>query len=67
MTNEISNRTFTIKEYVLFKLDRNIAILGLIALGIIAVVFDVKPTNEKVLGAIIGALAVYIGGRGGNK
>ena len=58
---------FTIKEYILFKLDRNIALVGLVGLGICAMFVDLKPTAEKVVTGVISAFSVYIGTRGGNK
>ena len=56
-------KKYSIKEYILFKLDRNIAIVGLVALGVAAIIL--RPTGyEKIVSAVVGALAVYIGSRG---
>lgn len=61
MTEEQKN--FTIKEYILFKLDRNIAILGLVALGVIALIHNTDQ-SEKIVAGVVSALAVYLGARG---
>ena len=56
-------KIYSIKEYILFKLDRNIAILGLVALGVIG--FIEQPSGyEKIVSGIVAALAVYLGARG---
>lgn len=47
------------KEYVFYKLDRNFAILGLIALG----GFGVYSGNNETVALSVGALATYIGSR----
>jgi hypothetical protein len=57
---------YSIKEYILFKLDRNIAIFGLVSLGITALILG-TPETEKIVSGVVAALAVYLGARGGNK
>jgi len=54
-----------IKEYILYKLDRTIAIVGLIAIGIYALY---RGTTEgmQITIAVAGVLGGYIGGRTGN-
>jgi len=54
----------SITEYILFKLDRTLAILGLVMLGAWAMY---TGTNETVqIGmAVVGGLVGYIGGRTG--
>jgi type IV secretory pathway VirB2 component (pilin) len=56
---------FSIRQYILFKLDRNIAIVGLIAIGL-AALFKGATWDEKVVSGVVGALAVYLGARGSN-
>jgi hypothetical protein len=61
-------RTYSIKEYILFKLDRNISIVGLIAIAIVSMFLgDISEIASKIASACVGGLCVYIGGRGGNK
>ena len=61
-------KTYTVKEYILFKLDRNLAILGLIIIAITSVwMKDVSEAAGKIIAGVVGALAVYLGARGGNN
>lgn len=57
--------TIGIKQYILYKLDRTFAILGLIAIGIYALN---KGTTEgmQITIAVAGVLGGYIGGRTSN-
>jgi hypothetical protein len=59
-------QTYSIKEYILFKLDRSIAILGLIALGLWSM-YKGTPETVQIGMAVVGGLVGYIGGRAGNK
>lgn len=56
-------KAYTFVEYVLFKLDRNIAIVGLVSIGVLALIIK-HPAAEKIASGVIGALAVYLGARG---
>ena len=68
MADEIEPKCYTLLEYLLFKLDRNIAIAGLIAIAIVAVIVkEISEPASKIISACVGGLCVYIGGRGGNK
>jgi len=54
----------TIKEMILYKMDRTLAILGLIALGIIALTTKtVTVPAISVVSLIAGGLVTYIGGK----
>ena len=57
------NPKYTIKEYILFKLDRNIAIIGLVTLGVTALILQV-PKSDEIVSGVVAALAVYLGARG---
>lgn len=56
-------KTYSIKEYILFKIDRSIALLGLIGLGIASMIFDIPESSRSVLNNVMTALSVYIGAR----
>lgn len=53
----------TLTQMILYKIDRTLAILGIIVLGIIAMTVKVPETAVQIVNGAIGALAVYIGGR----
>ena len=59
-------RFLTIKQYLLFKVDRTIAILGVIGLGTWALYIK-TPETIQIAGTAIGILGGYIGGRTGNS
>ena len=59
----MDEKKYSIKEYILFKLDRNIAILGLVGLGMIALVLNTAQ-SDKIVAGVVGALATYLGSRG---
>ena len=68
MNEEIEPKCYSLLEYLLFKLDRNIAIAGLIAIAVVAImVSEISEPASKIISACVGGLCVYIGGRGGNK
>lgn len=56
--------TWTITEFLLYKLDRNLCILGLIALGGVALHMGTQESTP-IATAAVGALSVYVGSRGG--
>lgn len=60
--NDVECRTF--KEMILYKMDRTLAIVGIIFLGSLSIGVE-KIVSEAVplINTAIGALAVYIGGR----
>ena len=58
----MENKNIPIKNYLLYKLDRTLAIIGLVALGAFAIY---KGSNEalQITIAAVGGLVGYIGGR----
>ena len=56
----------TVTEYILWKLDRTIAILGLIVLGSWGL-YKATPESIQIGIAVVGGLVGYIGGRAGSK
>jgi hypothetical protein len=56
--------SWTITEFLLYKLDRNLCILGLVALGGWALWISSKE-SIPIATAAVGALSVYVGSRGG--
>lgn len=51
-------------QMVLYKMDRTLAIAGIIAMGIVAMAMkNISSTASQICMAAVGALAVYIGGR----
>ena len=61
---ENSEPEYTVKGYLLYKLDRTLAILGIVILGTYAI-FASAGENQIALAAIAG-LVGYVGGRSGN-
>jgi len=62
--NEEKVECWTIKEYVLYKMDRSMAIVGLIVLGVWALAKG-TPEMSQIAIAVVGVLGGYIGGRSG--
>ena len=52
-----------IKEYILYKLDRTLAILGVIAIAIAAIFFYSGNEGVQIVSASVGGLVAYVGGR----
>jgi len=59
-----SKPTWTITEFLLYKLDRNLCIVGLIGLGAWGLWIGTKESINIAIAAV-GALSVYVGSRGG--
>ena len=56
---------YTIPEFLLFKLDRTLAIVGLVAVALTALwVNDISEPAKVVVSGIAGGLGVYLGVRG---
>lgn len=54
----------TAAEIILYKMDRTLAICGLIAIGIVALtVKAIPPTASTTISLIAGGLTTYIGGK----
>jgi hypothetical protein len=52
-------------DYVLWKLDRNMAIVGIIGIGILSLYKVIPQDSQQLAGAAITALATYVGIRSG--
>jgi len=57
-----TEETYTIKAYLLYKLDRTIAILGIVGLGVWALKIGTGESIQIAMAAI-GGLVGYVGGR----
>lgn len=57
--------TYTVKEYILYKLDRTLAIGGVIAIALVAMAWLVPEAATQIASAAIGGLVGYVGGRTG--
>ena len=55
---------FSITEQLLYKQDRTIAIIGIIALGVMALLKG-TPDAQQIAVAAVGGLIGYLGGRTG--
>lgn len=57
---------YSIKEYILFKIDRSIALLGMLALGMVSALVDFpdKSPAPGIINNVIIGLGVYVGVRG---
>lgn len=65
----MEEKVYSIKEYILFKLDRNIALVGFLTLGIVVICTDafveLSEQAVSIVEKIITALGVYVGVRTG--
>jgi hypothetical protein len=55
----------SVGEYLLYKLDRSIAILGVIGIALMALYLGKAPDSMNIATAAIGGLVGYVGGRSG--
>lgn len=55
----------TLTEAILYKLDRTLAIVGVIAIAIVSLWFVKAPDSMNIATAAIGGLVGYVGGRSG--
>lgn len=55
----------TVGEYILYKLDRTIAILGVVAIALLALYMAKGSDSINIATAAIGGLVGYVGGRSG--
>jgi amino acid permease len=53
----------TITEYILFKLDRNLAVLGIIAIAIASIFYFKGSEGIQIVSGAVGGLVAYISGR----
>lgn len=56
---------YSASDYLLYKMDRTIAILGVIAIAIYAMMVLVPEAATQIASAGIGGLIGYVGGRTG--
>ena len=56
---------YTAKEYILYKLDRTLAIGGVIAIALLGMAWLVPEAATQIASAAIGGLVGYVGGRTG--
>ena len=68
MTEEIivEEKIYSIREYILFKLDRQLSVIGLVILAGCGVYLGTTESLQ-LSSAIAGGLVVYVTGRGANK
>lgn len=55
----------TIQEYILYKLDRTLAILGIIGIAVVALFIYAGAEGVQIATGAIGGLVGYVGGRTG--
>ena len=55
----------SIGEFILYKVDRTLAILGVIAIAMFALFMAKGPDSMNIATAAIGGLVGYVGGRSG--
>jgi hypothetical protein len=55
----------TIGEYILYKLDRTLAVIGVIVIAITAMFLIARQEAMQIATAAVGGLIGYIGGRAG--
>jgi len=65
MADEQEPECKTISQYLLWKLDRNLAIAGIITIGILSLCKVVPQDLQQLPSAAITALATYVGIRSG--
>jgi hypothetical protein len=63
MTDEIEIIPKTATEYLLYKLDRTLAIAGVIGIACIALWLGKAPDSVQIATAAVGGLVGYVGGR----
>jgi len=62
---EENKSEFSIKQYILFKIDRTVTVLGLIGIAAGAMIDqDISDSAAKIITGISTALALYLGVRG---
>lgn len=59
----MEDKEFSTKSYLLFKLDRTLAILGIIIIGTYSIL--VSAGENQIAIAALGGLVGYVGGRSG--
>uniref|UniRef100_A0A6M3JPY5 Uncharacterized protein n=1 Tax=viral metagenome TaxID=1070528 RepID=A0A6M3JPY5_9ZZZZ len=62
---EEPTKSYTVGSYLLYKLDRTVALIGVAVIAVFALVFLDASNSKAVAVAAIAAFGVYLGGRGG--
>ena len=67
MADEVidSGECRSIGEFILYKVDRTIAILGVVVIALLALYMAKGPESMNIATAAIGGLVGYVGGRSG--
>ncbi len=55
----------SVEEYILYKLDRTLTILGVVSIAIVAMILISQDQAQQVATAAVGGLIGYLGGRAG--
>lgn len=63
--NVTATGPLSVSEQVLWKVDRSLAIIGIIAIAIVAIFFYKGNEGVQIVSAAIGGLVGYVGGRTG--
>lgn len=65
MADEPTDECRSIGEFILYKVDRTLAIVGVIAIAMLALYLAKGPDSMNIATAAIGGLVGYVGGRSG--
>ena len=65
MADETTDECRSIGEFILYKVDRTLAIVGVIAIAMLALYLAKGPDSMNIATAAIGGLVGYVGGRSG--
>ena len=61
----MADETITETQNLLYKVDRSLAIVGIVAIAIVAIFFYKGSEGVQIVSAAIGGLVGYVGGRTG--
>jgi len=65
---EEEKESYSLKNLILYKMDRTIAVLGMVGIGLWSLmVKEMSPDAGKIAASVITGLGVYLGVKGGNK
>ena len=65
MEDKLDPECRTLTEYLVYKVDRTLAILGVIGIAMLALYIGKAPDSMNIATAAIGGLVGYVGGRSG--
>ena len=63
MEDKLDPECRTISQYLMYKVDRTLAILGVIVIALLALYLGKAPDSMNIATAAIGGLVGYVGGR----